>query len=166
MATIKKIQAQNKILKEKLTIDFNPIVDVIIEYRLTGELISMYNESKKEVNAKILQKVSNELTRVKGIKPNSTDFNKVFALALNNLGDEYIEDITNEMNLKRAEGLVLSFENAPTKDEIIDYFKTLNDDDKIVDMFYNNFMMSCYDEFNALVIKYENAMDKDEKVGK
>lgn len=165
MATIRKIQAQNKILKEKLTIDFNPIKDVVIEYQLTGELISIYNESKKEVNAKILQKVSGELARVKGIRPNSTDFNKVFALALNNLGDEYIEDITSEMNLERAEGLVLSFENAPTKDEIINYFKTLNDDDKIVDMFYNNFMMSCYDEFTSLVMKYEGATD-EEKVGK
>lgn len=165
MATLKTIQAQNKILEEKLSIDFNPIKEVVIEYSLTAELITTFTEGEKEINAIILQKVSKELMKVKGINTNSKNFNQIFAIALENLGEDYINKIQNDMRLKRAEILVLSFENSPTKNEIIEYFETLNNDEKIVEMFYNNFMLSCYTEFTELVNKYNNPVDS-EKVGK
>lgn len=164
MATLKTIQAQNKVLEEKIPLDFEVINGNIIYYTLTSEIFAIYEEAEKEIKDNILKKVGKELSNTKGIKTNG-NLNQVLAIALENLGEEYLEKITNEIKIKRAESLVFSFDKSPTKEEIIEFFKNINKNEDIVNMFYANFMLTCYKDFSDLIIKFKSMEDND-KVGK
>lgn len=165
MATLKDITAKGKILEEQLFIDFKPIKDVKVTYTLTGNLIEQYQENQKQMSTKLFEKISKELIKVKGIHTNGQNFHKLLAIALENLGEEYINEINKQMELERAEALVYSFDETPTKEEFMAYFSTLSDDKKIIDLFYLNFMKDCYQEFSDLMKKFESAK-MDDKVGK